>query len=93
MACIVEFNDSHTQFEFGSQGSKQQVLIDILLRYGAMDIAYLASELNIPESIIRDTHNNNGFILGKQADDLAQFFLVFFGRNFFSKFSIIRNYL
>jgi len=92
MACLVEFTKSLLQFEFNSNGSRQAILVDLLLNHGGMDIPSLASALAIPESRIQDICDEKQFLVGEHATDLAQLFLIFFGRTFFSQFSIIKNY-
>ena len=80
------------RFEFSSTGSKQRILVDMLLKYGDLTISDLASALDITVSELQDIHDGNHYLVGEQANDLAQLFLSFFGRTFFNKFSIIRNF-
>lgn len=93
MGCKLEFSESQLQVEFCSQGSKQRILIDVLLKYSEMSINDLASALEVPVTRLHDIYNGRSFLIGEQADSLAQLFLVFFGRTFFKKFSIIRSFV
>ncbi len=92
MGCIVEFSESLIQFEFDSNGKKQRILIDMLLKYAEIDINALALNLDISIQELQDIHDGNSFLIGEQAHDLAQIFLVFFGRTFFKKFTLVRNF-
>jgi len=92
MGCIIEFSESLIQFEFNSHSDKQKILVDVLLKYSDMSIEDLASFLEVSVKKLRDIQTGKGLFRGERANDLAQLFLVFFGRIFFTKFSIIRNY-
>lgn len=92
MGCIIEFSESQLQIEFCTEGNKQKILIDVLLKYSEMDINQLAISLGVSESKIQNIYDDKDFLVDQQADSLAQIFLRFFGRKFFRKFSIIRNY-
>lgn len=93
MGCIIEFTESLLQIEFCSKGNKQKILIDVLLKYGEMNISELALAIDVSTKKLRDICNGRGSLVGEQADSLAQLFLIFFGRTFFRKFSIIRNFV
>lgn len=93
MGCIVELSKSLIQFEFNSDGNKQRILVDMLLKYSAISIDELALTLDISVDNLQAIYNGEYFLIGEQANDLAQIFLIFFGRVFFTKFSIIRNYI
>ena len=92
MGCIVEFSESLLQFEFNSKGNRQKILVDMLLKYGELDIADLALALDATISEIHDILDGNYFFIGEQANDLSQLFLIFFGRTFFKKFTLVRNF-
>lgn len=92
MGCIVEFTESLLQFEFNSKGSKQKILVDMLLKYGELDIAGLALALDASINELLGILDGNYSFVGRQADDLSQLFLIFFGRTFFKKFTLIRNF-
>ena len=93
MGCAIEFPDSQFQMEFCVEGNKQKILIDVLLKHSEMDVDQLALALGVSASKIQDICDNKYFLVGYQADNLAQIFLRFFGQNFFRKFSIIRNFV
>ena len=92
MGCIVEFSESLLQFEFNSKGNRQKILVDMLLKYGELDIAGLACALDASISELHDILDGNYFFIGEQANDLSQLFLIFFGRTFFKKFTLVRNF-
>lgn len=92
MGCIVELKDPSLQFEFNNQGSKQQILLEIMLKYGTMSIDELAMMLNTPLDKLKEILAGNQYFVGQQADDLSHIFLMFFGRIFFNKFTLIRNF-
>lgn len=93
MGCIVEFTESLVQVEFCSQGNKQRILIDVLTRYSDMDIDELASVLGVSAKKLRKISEGKSFLVGEPADSLAQLFLLFFGQQFFRKFTLIRNFV
>jgi len=92
MGCIIDFTDALLKFEFCSQGDKQKILVDVLLKYSEMGITDLTLALGISSKKLHDIRKGKYFLVGEQADDLAQLFLIFFGRTFFRKFSMIRNF-
>lgn len=92
MGCIVEFANSLMQFEFNCQGSKQKILVDMLLKYSEQDITTLASALDISVNELQDIYDSKHVLDAERANDLAQLFLIFFGRLFFTKFTLIRNF-
>lgn len=92
MGCIVEFSESLLQFEFNSKSNTQKILVDMLLKYGELDIAGLALALDTSVNELQDILDGNHFFVGEQANDLSQLFLIFFGRTFFKKFTLIRNF-
>jgi hypothetical protein len=42
---------------------------------------------------LHDICDGYGFLVGEQADSLAQLFLIFLGKNFFRKCTLIRNFV
>jgi hypothetical protein len=93
MSCTLEFPESSVKIDFCSKGNKQKVLIDVLSKYSDMDINQLASVLDVPVKRLREICNGDGFLVGEQADSLAQLFLIFLGKNFFCKCTLIRNFI
>lgn len=93
MGCIVEFSKSLLQFEFNSHGHKQKILVDMLLKYGELNIVELSLALDTSTYELQDILEGNCFFIGEKANDLAQLFLIFFGRTFFKKFTLIRNFI
>lgn len=93
MSCTLEFPESSVKIDFCSKGNKQKILIDVLAKYSDMDINQLASVLDVPVKRLREICNGNGFLVGEQADSLAQLFLMFLGKNFFRKCTLIRNFI
>lgn len=93
MSCTLEFPESSVKIEFCSAGNKQKILIDVLTKYSEMDVNKLASVLEISVKKIKDICNGNGFLVGEQADTLAQLFLMFLGKHFFRKCTLIRNFI
>jgi hypothetical protein len=92
MGCIIEFSESLLRFEFNAKGSKQKILVDMLLKYSEMDIADLALALDASVNELQDILDGNYFFVDEQANDLSQLFLIFFGRTFFNKFTLVRNF-
>ncbi len=92
MGCIVELKNSSAQFEFNSHGAKQRILVDMLLKYGELDVVNLALALDTTTNKLQDILDGDYFFIGRQADDLSHLFLIFFGRTFFNKFTLIRNF-
>lgn len=92
MSCIVEFTESLLQFEFNTEGYRQKILVDMLLGCCGMDFQEIATALNITKSKVYRIYQCKQFLTGEEAKDLGQLFLVNFGRIFFKKFSIIRNF-
>ena len=93
MSCVLEFPESSVKIDFCSKGNKQKILIDVLAKYSEMDINQLASVLDVPVKRLHEICNGNGFLVGEQADSLAQLFLMFLGKHFFRKCTLIRNFL
>ena len=93
MSCTLEFHESSVQIDFCSKGNKQKILIDVLTKYGDMDINRLASVLEVPAKTLQDICDGYGFLVGEQADSLAQLFLMFLGKHFFRKCSLIRSFI
>ena len=52
--------------------------IDVLTKYGEMDINRLASVLGVSVNRLKDICEGDGFLVGESADSLAQLFLMFF---------------
>lgn len=92
MGCIIEFAEPQNQIEFCAEGSKQKILIDVLLKFSGVNIDQLAESLGVSVDKIQDICDEKDYLVGCQLDNLAQIFLRFFGRNFFRKFSIIRTF-
>lgn len=93
MSCTLEFPESSVKIDFCSKGNKQKILIDVLTKYGEMDINRLASVLEVPVKRLHDISAGYGFLLGEQADSIAQLFLMFLGKNFFRKCTLIRSFI
>jgi hypothetical protein len=92
MVCFIEFSESMIKSEFCGEGKKQRILVDMLLKYGDMNIDSLAKELEVPIEKVQHVLNGHDFFIGDREDSLAQFFLMFFGRLFFKKFTLIRHF-
>ena len=54
MSCVLEFPESSVKIDFCSKGNKQKILIDVLTKYGDMDINRLASVLEVPTKRLHD---------------------------------------
>ncbi len=93
MSCALEFPESSVKIDFCSKGNKQKILIDVLTKYGEMDITKLASVLEVPVKKLKDIYEGESFLIGEQADSLAQLFLIFLGKHFFHKCTLIRNFV
>lgn len=93
MGCLVEFTQSRMQIEFCSKGDKQKILIDLLTQYSDFDIKKLATILRVPTRTLKKICDGKGCLVGEPADSLAQMFLIFFGQNFFKKFTLTRNFV
>ena len=92
MSCALEFPESSVKIDFCSKGNKQRILIDVLTKHGGMDMRELASVLDVSVKRLHDICEGSGFLTGKQADSLAQLFLIFLGKNFFRKCTLIRTF-
>ena len=93
MSCTLEFSESSVRIDFCNKGNKQKILIDVLTKYGDMDINRLASGLEVSVERLHNICIGYGFLVGKQADTLAQLFLMFFGKHFFRKCTLIRSFV
>lgn len=92
MGCSLEFPESSVKIDFCSKGSKQKILIDVLTKYGEMDINTLASLLEVSVKKLKDIcDDGDDFLVGNQAESLAQLFLIFLGKHFFHKCTLIRR--
>ena len=92
MSCALEFPESSVKIDFCSKGNKQKILIDVLTKYGEMDINRLASVLQVSVNRLKEICEGDSFLVGEPADSLAQLFLIFFGKQFFRKCTLIRNF-
>ena len=92
MSCALEFRESSVKIDFCSEWNKQKILIDVLTKYSEMDINGLASVLEVPAEMLNDICEGDSFLVGKKADCLAHLFLIFFGKQFFRKCTLIRNF-
>jgi hypothetical protein len=93
MSCALEFPESLIKVNFCSKGNKQKIFIDVLTKYGEMDIKRLASVLEVSVNRLTDICEGNSFLVGEPADNLAQLFLMFLGKHFFRKCTLIRNFV
>lgn len=93
MSCALEFPESAVKINFCSKGNKQKILIDVLTKYSDIDINKLAVTLEVPVNKLYDICEGNDFLVGERADSLAQLFLMFFGKQFFRKCTLIRNFV
>ena len=93
MSCTLEFPESSVKIDFCSKGNKQKILIDVLTKYGDMDHNRLASVLDVPVKRLYEICDGYGFLVGEQADSLAQLFLMFLGKHFFRKCTLIRSFI
>ena len=93
MSCTLEFPETSVKIDFCSKGNKQRILIDMLTKYSDIDINRLASVLEVPVDRLHKICAGYGFLVGKQADTLAQLFLMFFGKHFFRNCTLIRNFV
>ena len=64
MGCIVEFSESLLQFEFNSKSNTQKILVDMLLKYGELDISGLALALDASIEELQDILDGNRFFIG-----------------------------
>lgn len=93
MNCTLQFPESSVKLDCCGQGNKQKVLIDILTRHGKMNMNELATTLGVSVKRLHYICNGYGFLVGDKADYLAQLFLMFLGRNFFQKSTLISNFI
>lgn len=77
MTCAIEFNDPSARITFNYREEKQPMLIDILLTYGQLDLADLASMLGISTVALHEAQQQTTFLYDKPASDLIQLFLIF----------------
>jgi hypothetical protein len=93
MSCTLEFPESLVKIEFCSKGNKQRILIETLTKYGEMDFNKFASVLGVSVNKLKNICDGEGFLVGEQADSLAQLFLMFLGKHFFRKCTLIRSFV
>lgn len=93
MSCVLAFQESSVKVDFCCKGNKQKILIDVLTKYGEMDIYRLANVLDVSVKKLKDICDGDGFLIGAQADSLAQLFLMFFSKHFFRKCTLIRSFV
>tara|TARA_Y100001968_G_C19440504_1_gene762276 strand:- start:2921 stop:3205 length:285 start_codon:yes stop_codon:yes gene_type:complete len=93
MSCVIEFPESFIKVNFCSKGNKQKILIDVLTKYSEIDIYKLASILDVSANQLQDICNGEGFLIGEPADSLAQLFIMFLGKHFFQKWTLIRSFV
>jgi hypothetical protein len=93
MSCALEFPELSVRIDFFSQGNKQNILIDILIRHGGMDVNELASVLGVSVKRLYHICDGHGFLVGEKSDTLVQLFLMFLGKNFFKKCKLIRDFM
>jgi hypothetical protein len=93
MNCTLEFPESFVKIDFCSKGNKQKILIDVLTKYSEMDIDKLALVLGVSVKKLHGICDGDSFLVGEQADSLAQLFLMFLGKHFFHKCTLIRNFV
>ncbi len=77
MGCVVEFNDPRVIFELNYEQNKQEILIDILLKYSNRNLASIAEALDAPLELLIKVHNGSSFLNKEQTDKLLHLFLVF----------------
>ena len=78
MKCRIQCIQPPIEFEFCPKNHKQKILVDALLKYGNLDIAGLATILEVAPEILSAVHMGYSFLVGEQLDVLIQLFLVFF---------------
>lgn len=78
MGCTIEFNEPPIKFDFYRNKFKQKIWIDAILRYGAIDIAGLATLLDLHVKALQNVHSGNLFLAENEAQRLAQLFLIIF---------------
>lgn len=91
MSCSLEFPESGVKVDFCIQGSKQKILIDVLIKHGDMNVNNLATALDVPIQTLHDIYQGKRTLDGEKADNLAQLFLMFLGKHFFRKCTLIRH--
>jgi len=77
MRSIIEFSKPSIRFEFFCRCDKQKILIEMLLKYSELNLAGLASILNISIGLLQDVYVGADILRGKPADHLLQLFLIF----------------
>jgi hypothetical protein len=93
MSCTLEFSESSVKIDFCSNENNQKILVDVLTKYSEMDFNKLASVLGVSVSKLKKICEGEGFLIGEKADSLAQLFLMFLGKHFFRKCTLIRNFV
>jgi hypothetical protein len=93
MSCVLEFPESSVKIDFCSKGNKQKILIDVLTKYGDMNMSGLASVLGVSVKRLHDICDGDGFLVGEQSDSLAQLFVMFLGKHFLQKCTLIRDFV
>ncbi|HAF87536.1 MAG: hypothetical protein CMF38_01410 [Legionellaceae bacterium] len=92
MGCVIKFNESAIPHTFECTGYKQKIIIELLVTYSNYSKSALAEVLDVSIAELEDVLEGKTFLAPKEADDLAQLFLIFFGSSFSGKFSMIRSF-
>lgn len=92
MGCIIELSNALAQLELSDKPTLQKIIVDMILRYNHDPFFNLAKTLDISEKQLQKIHRGTSYLDGKKSQDLAQQFLLFLGRTFFHRYTVIRNY-
>ncbi len=76
---VVPVNEPKITFEFNCRKGKQKAIINALWNYSKLDLAQLASLLDVSLQELQDVHNGEKYLHDEAAESLAHYFLILFG--------------
>lgn len=77
MGCIIEFSKPFVRFEFTYKKHKQRIFIEMLLKYSQLNIASLATSLDVSVNTLKSVCSDSAFLDDKPAKKLAHLFILF----------------
>lgn len=92
MTFYVEFPKPGIRYEVMCQGEKQKILLDILLRHSEFDFISLSKILDLSSDKLQMILDGRASLTEVQAQDLAQLFMIFLSKQFFSSCILYRNF-
>lgn len=76
---VVPVNEPKITFEFNCRKDKQKTIINALWNYSKLDLAQLASLIDVSLQELQDVFNGKKYLHDEAAESLAHYFLILFG--------------